>query len=671
MDKKSIIGLVLIFLLFFGYIKWVTPSREEIEKSRIEDSRIEDSVRRAEQAEKDKTQAAKNDTTAVTDTTKNTVAANINQPDSVVKQQENVPEVKTSKFKTNFDNPSFGVSVQNNLFKVDLQTLGASVQSVVLKDYSTFDNRPLEIITPSKENFTILFDDVDGKEISTSVLPFALYCGDKQVTTASELIVPENDSLTLSFRAYVCDDALPIADKYLEFRYVFYHDSYEIDFDVKFHNISNYVKERTSLNVIWNNKMNRQEKSVFSKASRMGEQNYTSIYYKSQEDKPDWLREGNDGSVQLTTPVEWVAYKQQFFCAILMTESQCFHNAQQLNMAFDKNQSGDPTYLCDMSSILGYSYDASNSDFVMDMRLFYGPNKYRLLRGMDRDFERMLPLGWGFFLTQWVSRYAIIPVFNLLENFGWNYGIIIIVLTFLLKLVLSPLTYKSYKSGAVMRHLKPEMEAINKKFPKQEQALQKQQAMSALNKKAGISPLAGCLPALIQFPILIAMYRFYPASIELRQQSFLWCDDLSSFDSILNLPFNIPIYGSHVSLFCLLMFGMQFFYTVYTMKQQQGQASMPGMKFMMYFMPFMMLFIFNSQSAALNIYYFFNLLLSMAQMFAIRAFITEDKVRARIAKSEAMSKTKPQKKSRFQQRLEEMQRMSEEMQKQRQNQNKR
>ncbi|MBP5516487.1 MAG: membrane protein insertase YidC [Bacteroidales bacterium] len=671
MDKKSIIGLVLIFLLFFGYIKWVTPSREEIEKSRIEDSRIEDSVRRAEQAEKEKTQAAKNDTTAVTDTTKNTVAANINQPDSVVKQQENVPEVKTSKFKTNFDNPSFGVSVQNNLFKVDLQTLGASVQSVVLKDYSTFDNRPLEIITPNKENFTILFDDVDGKEISTSVLPFALYCGDKQVTTASELIVPENDSLTLSFRAYVCDDALPIADKYLEFRYVFYHDSYEIDFDVKFHNINNYVKERTSLNVIWNNKMNRQEKSVFSKASRMGEQNYTSIYYKSQEDKPDWLREGNDGSVQLTTPVEWVAYKQQFFCAILMTENQCFHNAQQLNMAFDKNQSGDPTYLCDMSSILGYSYDASNSDFVMDMRLFYGPNKYRLLRGMDRDFERMLPLGWGFFLTQWVSRYAIIPVFNLLENFGWNYGIIIIVLTFLLKLVLSPLTYKSYKSGAVMRHLKPEMEAINKKFPKQEQALQKQQAMSALNKKAGISPLAGCLPALIQFPILIAMYRFYPASIELRQQSFLWCDDLSSFDSILNLPFNIPIYGSHVSLFCLLMFGMQFFYTVYTMKQQQGQASMPGMKFMMYFMPFMMLFIFNSQSAALNIYYFFNLLLSMAQMFAIRAFITEDKVRARIAKSEAMSKTKPQKKSRFQQRLEEMQRMSEEMQKQRQNQNKR
>ena len=298
--------------------------------------------------------------------------------------------------------------------------------------------------------------------------------------------------------------------------------------------------------------------------------------------------------------------------------------------------------------------------------MYFGPNKYRLLKDMDRSFERILPLGWGFFLTQWVSRFAIIPVFNFLEGFGWNYGIIIIILTLLLKIVITPLTWNSYKTGAVMRHLKPELDAINKKFPKQEQAMQKQQAMSQLQRKAGINPMAGCLPLLLQLPIIYAMFRFYPASIELRQQPFLWCDDLSSYDSILNLPFNIPLYGDHVSLFCLLMFAMQFLYTVYTMKQQQGQASMPGMKFMMYFMPFMMLFIFNSQSAALNIYYFFNLLLSMATMFLIRAIMTEDKVRARMAKAEAAGKGKPQKKSKFQQRLEEMQRMSEEMQKQQQ-----
>jgi YidC/Oxa1 family membrane protein insertase len=342
-----------------------------------------------------------------------------------------------------------------------------------------------------------------------------------------------------------------------------------------------------------------------------------------------------------------------------------FRNAQQLKVSTNRGKDDD-SYLCDMSSTLGCDYDATADDFTMDMRMYYGPNKYRLLKDMDRGFERILPLGWGFFLTQWVSRFAIIPVFNFLEGFGWNYGLIIIVLTILLKVVISPLTWNSYKTGAVMRHLKPEMEAINKKFPKQEQAMQKQQAMSTLQKKAGINPMAGCLPMLLQLPIIYAMFRFYPASIELRQQPFLWCDDLSSYDSILNLPFNIPLYGDHISLFCLLMFAMQFLYTVYTMKQQQGQASMPGMKFMMYFMPFMMLFIFNSQSAALNIYYFFNLLLSMAQMFGIRAILTEDKVRARMAKAEAAGKGKPQKKSKFQQRLEEMQRMSEEMQKQQQ-----
>ena len=190
--------------------------------------------------------------------------------------------------------------------------------------------------------------------------------------------------------------------------------------------------------------------------------------------------------------------------------------------------------------------------------------------------------------------------------------------------------------------------------------------MTALQRKAGINPMAGCLPMLIQLPILFAMFRFYPASIELRQKPFLWCDDLSSYDSILDLPFNIPLYGDHISLFCLLMFAMQLIYTIYTMKQQQSQASMPGMKFMMYFMPFMMLFIFNSQSAALNIYYFFNLLLSIATMFLIRALTTEDKVRARMAKAEAAGKGKPQKKSKFQQRLEEMQKMQEQLQKQQQ-----
>ncbi len=674
MDKKSIIGLVLIFLIFMGYMFWIKPSDEEIAARRQADS-----LRWVEQKHADSVAQAEAMQKHVQDSINAVLLRDTTLSDSLREALRPESKVNLGLFDVNKGNPDLHITVKNNLFAVDLQSLGASVQRVVLNDYKTFDGHPLEVITPDTDNFNLIFLDAKSTDISTKFLPFEVFSNGKPVTDSGVLNVPEKDSLVLSFRAYVrpaaANDTAAASstvdkDRYLEFRYVFYDDNYEIDFDINFHHIKSSVSDLPNLTLVWQNRLNRQEQFDRSQKGRQGSRNkdverfYTTLYYKNVEDNADCLKDGRDDAAQLTAPLEWVAYKQQFFCAILMSETG-FQNAQQLQVSTDPSCKND-NYLCDMSSILGYEYDASQEDFTMDMQLYYGPNKYRLLRDMDRGFERILPLGWGFFLTQWVSRFAIIPVFNFLENFGWNYGIIIIVLTILLKLVLSPLTYKSYKSGAVMRHLKPEMEAINKKFPKQEQAMQKQQAMSALNKKAGISPLAGCLPALIQFPILIAMYRFYPASIELRQKDFLWCNDLSSYDSILNLPFNIPLYGDHISLFCLLMFGMQFFYTIYTMKQQQSQASMPGMKFMMYFMPFMMLFIFNSQSAALNLYYFFNLLLSMAQMFAIRAFVTEDKVRARMAKAELQNKNKPQKKSKFQQRLEEMQRMQEQMQKQQQ-----
>lgn len=264
------------------------------------------------------------------------------------------------------------------------------------------------------------------------------------------------------------------------------------------------------------------------------------------------------------------------------------------------------------------------------------------------DMEQIIPLGWGFFLLHWINRFVILPVFNFLQQFGWNMGIIILILTILVKLVLFPLAYKSYSSSAKMRIIAPEVQKINEKYPKQEQAMQKQQAIMNLYKRAGINPMSGCLPMLFQFPILVAMFRFFPASIELRQQSFLWADDLSSYDSILNLPFNIPFYGSHVSLFCLLMTIAQLFYTRMTMKQQQQSNAMPGMKFMMYFMPIMMLFILNSQSAALNYYYLISLCITFIQMFIIQRTINEQKVLKRL---EANSK-KPLKKSKWQQRIE-------------------
>jgi YidC/Oxa1 family membrane protein insertase len=317
-----------------------------------------------------------------------------------------------------------------------------------------------------------------------------------------------------------------------------------------------------------------------------------------------------------------------------------------------------------MRGTIGLTYEAQQ-DFVMPMGFYFGPTKYRDLRAEHQGFEKMLPLGWWIF-SKFVSRIFIIPTFNFLETFNWNYGIIIIVFTILLRLLLFPLTFKSYQGTAIMRILKPEMDALNKKYPNPEDAMKKSQEMQRLQKKAGYNPMAGCLPILLQMPILTAMFMFYPQSVELRQKHFLWCDDLSTYDSILDLGFNIPLYGDHVSLFCLLMFGMQFFYTWYTMRSNQGQASMPGMKFVMYFMPFMMLFMFNSMAAALTLYYFVSLSLTMLQMILIRKFTNEKKVRARMAAYYQKHGNKPAKKSNFQKRLEQAQKMAEEAQRQQQ-----
>jgi YidC/Oxa1 family membrane protein insertase len=283
------------------------------------------------------------------------------------------------------------------------------------------------------------------------------------------------------------------------------------------------------------------------------------------------------------------------------------------------------------------------------MAFYFGPNKYKTLRTYKLDLEQQIPLGWSFFLMHWINRYAVIPVFNFLEGFGWNYGIIILVLTILLKIVLFPIAYKSYVSSAKMRALKPEIEELGQKFPKKEDAMKKQQATMDLYKKAGVNPMAGCIPMLLQFPILIAMFRFFPSAIELRQQTFLWADDLSSYDSILDLGFKIPFYGDHVSLFTLLMTISTLIYTRMNQDMMGSQQQMPGMKTMMYLMPIMFLGLFNNYAAGLSYYYFLANVITFAQIFIIRQTIDEDKIRKQIE----INKLKPRKKSGWQKRLEE------------------
>jgi YidC/Oxa1 family membrane protein insertase len=281
-------------------------------------------------------------------------------------------------------------------------------------------------------------------------------------------------------------------------------------------------------------------------------------------------------------------------------------------------------------------------------KFYFGPNHYSTMKGYDLGLEQMIPLGWGIF--GWVNKYLVIPVFNLLGGTGWSYGIIILILTLLLKLVLAPFTYKSYLSQAKMKVLKPEIEELNQKFEGKDDPMAKQQATMALYSKAGVNPMGGCLPMLLQMPILIAMFRFFPASIELRQESFLWAEDLSSYDSILALPFEIPFYGAHVSLFTILMTISTLIYTHKNMSMSAGNPQMEQMKWMMYLMPFTMLFWFNSYASGLSYYYFLANMVSFGQTALFQRFVDEDKLHKQIQEN----KKKPVKKSGFQKRLEDM-----------------
>lgn len=661
MNKKSIIGIVLIMAIFVGYTWWVAPSKEELaERQRVNDSIRQaymDSVAYAEQLAHEQhlidSMAAAGDSSAL-------------------HQMQMNKRGDLGAFNASAFGDTIIVNVKNEKMCVSISNMGAQVNEVVLSNYTTYDSMPLQLITPADDNMNLIFSTEDNRVINTQDLVFAPYRFENgkatKIESSTELEIADNEAIDLRFRAYVGDSNGVNQNQYLEFKYVFSGDRYDVDFDITFHGLTQVVRETPFMDFVWHNRMKRQEKVD---ASSRGSNNrnkdpekfYSGIYFRSAKDV-DYVSRGRDGEKNVKTSLDWVAFKQQFFTAVLMADS-AFENAG-LSQVTTKEGMEDDHYLCDMSANLGIAYNGT-ADYVMPLNFYFGPTKYRDLRAMDRGFEKMLPLGLWIF-SKFVSRVLIIPTFNFLEGFGWNYGIIIIVFTFLLRLVLLPLVYKSYQGSAISRILKPEMDALNKKYPNPEQQMQKSQEAMALQRKAGFNPMAGCLPILLQMPILSAMFMFYPQAIELRQQGFLWCDDLSTYDSILDFGFNIPLYGDHISLFCLLMFGMQFFYTWYTMRGQQAQAGMPGMKFMMYFMPFMMLFMFNSMAAGLNLYYFFSLGITMVTMILIRKFTSEKKVRARMAAYDAKhgKGQKGAKKSKFQQRLEQMQKMAEEAQRQQQ-----
>jgi YidC/Oxa1 family membrane protein insertase len=637
-DKNTLIGLLLIFGILIGFSIFNAPSKEEREKQLREQDSLKSIAQKQEETLKDVevVQESVHDVKSQIET----------QDDEKVLQKELIADdtlkVQKLPFSQLSEREPEVYYIENDLLKIGISDIGGKITSVQLKDYLKYDKTPLMLFENNLYHFGLNFF-YENKPVLTDNLLFVPSVSMENTTLLLEK--GSQDTLRFSMRLYpILPDSGKQGDEYIEYRYSLANNSYVVGFDLHFHNMNKYLPQTVSyVNLELNADMKQQEKSLSN------EKAVTTIYYSFMDGDVDYLSERKDDNESLKTKFKWVSFKQQFFNFALISKTG-FQAAEITALA--QEDAEDPEYLRTLKSSI--SIPLENTElYTFPIEIYMGPNKYRLLRNLDIGLERQIPLGWSFFLMQWFNRYAVIPVFNFLEGFNINYGIIILILTILLKIVLFPIAYKSYLSSARMKALKPDIEEINKKFPKKEEAMKKQQATMELYKKAGVNPMAGCLPMVLQFPILIAMFRFFPASIELRQEAFLWADDLSAYDSILELGFNIPFYGSHVSLFTLLMTVSTIIYTRINSKMMAGSNQMPGMKTMMYLMPIMFLGFFNSYSSALSYYYFLANIITFAQMALFNKFVNEEAIHAKIA----ANKKKPAKKSGFQKRLEEMQKM--------------
>ena len=636
MDKKTIIGLVLIFAVMTAWMYMIQPSEEE----KTEIKRKQDSVLAVQKRASEKAEKATPNTLTKQEELRQTIAV-ANSEDSTAVEAQKALEDYFGVFSNAALNPERHLFVENDLLRIDFNTLGGKIDQVYLAEYKTYYQDSVRFFTKGGNDYGLNLS-LGSRLLQTKDLNFEVFVNNKTYKENTPIKVKGEDSVVISMRIYTNQlDSLAKDVAYLEYRYTLKGNDYRVGFDIISHNLNNVISDRNTLEFVWESKLRMKEKdgSVENKS--------TSVYY-LLKDEVEYLKENgvDDKKEENGVPIKWISYKQQFFSTALISNTGEGFISSTMQSQTEKGEKDN--YLRTMSSNISIPFDEEKNHYEYDMEFFFGPNKYAVISDYDLQMEEIIPLGWGFFLLQWINRFVIIPVFDFLQSFGWSMGLIILILTILVKIVLFPLAYKQFASSAKMKVIAPEVQKINEKYPKQEQAMQKQQAVMNLYKRAGIKPMAGCLPMLIQFPILVAMFRFFPASIELRQQSFLWADDLSTYDSILNLPFNIPFYGNHISLFCLLMTAAQLIYTHISMKQQAQTQTMPGMKFMMYFMPIMMLFIFNSFSAALNYYYFISLCFTFLQMFIIRKTIDEKKVLQRL---EANAK-KPLKKSKWQQRIE-------------------
>ena len=640
MDKKSIIGIAVVAVLFLGFAYFNSQQQKEYLEQKAAYEAYVDSVAAAARAA-----APVADSLA----SGNGVQAEVAAAEAAAAVRERQVETLGESLTAAREAEAEEFIVENDVMAVLFSTRGGQIKGVTLKDYTQYGprgkrDRKIEMMDPATARFGLSFYLKNGlKNVPVNTLDY--------VFTAQPVVGEADGAKSVVMR-------LPVAEgAYLEYRYLIYDTEaperdYLVDFDVRLVNMAPEMANQTQIQIDWANTTFQNEKGF------QNENMYTTLSYRFPDETSIEELGMSEGakSKNISTQVNWVAFKQQFFSSVFIAPD----NVSYANLAFD-TAAPESSLLKAFMAQMGVPYTPQTEGY--DFAFYFGPNKYSILKkigepgGADIYLERLVPLGWGIF--GWVNRWCVIPVFDFLRNYIGSFGIIIFILVLLVKLVISPLTYKSYVSMAKMRLVKPQIDELAKKYPKPEDAMKKQQATMELYKKAGINPMGGCIPMLIQMPILIAMFRFFPASIELREQPFLWADDLSSYDSIVNLPFSIPFYGDHVSLFALLMAVSLFGYSWFNYQQTaSSQPQMAGMKFMMvYMMPIMMLFWFNSYSSGLCYYYLLSNIFTIGQTLVIRRMVDDNKIHA-IMQANAAKKSKG-KKSKFQQRYEELMRQQE------------
>ena len=612
MDKNTIIGLVLIGVLLVGFSILSRPSQEQLEAQQ----HYYDSIAQVQQREaelKAKAEAA----------LAGEKAARLND--------------STALFFNALQGEEELVTIENNVASLTLSTKGGSIYQSVLKEYKEQD----------KETPLTLFRGGDAS------LNFLFYNLNETIPSKDYYFTPVNrtdSTVTMRLKAD--------STSYIDFEYTMHPDNYLVDFNIRAVGMDGKLASSNKyVDIEWNERARQIEKG-YTYENRLAD-----LTYKIEGEGTDYLSANGDDQEEVPERLDWVAFKNQFFSAVMLSEAG-FEKAH-LTSKMDQEGSG---YIKDYSASMNTAFDPTGQS-PTQLYFYFGPNHYKTLTALDKqrdekwELNRLVYLGWP--IIRWINKWIIINIFDWLQGWGLSMGVVLLLLTLIVKIVIFPTTWKTYMSSAKMRALKPKIDEINKKYPKQEDAMKKQQEIMGVYSQYGVSPMGGCLPLLLQFPIIIALFMFIPSAIELRQQSFLWADDLSTYDAIINFPFNIPFMGSHLSLFCLLMTVTNILNAKFMMQQQDTGANpqMAAMKWMQYLMPIMFLFILNDYPSGLNYYYFISTLISVVTNIVLRRMTNEQKL---LAQLEANKKDPRQmRKTGFAARIEAMQKQAEEMQRQR------